>query len=415
MDLNLLQAELIDNPDDIEIAEDAMARHHYLGSKKLEGERMRYVIKDRGEWVAILFFEHATLHSRLRDEEIGWDLETRKRRNKYMTNNCRFLIGAQYKGIQNLGSKCLWLVERRISEDWQRRYGHPVLALETFVDPEKGYEGSCYKGAGWKNLGLTHGFTYKSGQISSHKHYFVKPLHAESYAALKGEWEHPLITGTRPVRGSSPNFVFDPNKIDFKSLRKVIAAIPDPRSAMGRRYEFVPVLCLIIAAALCGYTQFRQMRDWIAGLSPELRAKSGLRGDRTPSETMIATLLKRIQGEVLDEAFCRWLRKFGGPLAGKIISLDGKLQRATGHAVPKQKKFLNVIVQDLGIVIKQLPVAPAGMEQPEARQAVRELDVEGSIITADAIHTSVATAREIVKKKLSTSLLSKAITRCSQI
>lgn len=413
MDLNLLKAEVLDNPDDIELAEDALSRHHYLGSKRLEGKRMRYVITYRGEWVALLFFEEATLHSQVRDEEIGWDVETRKRRNKYMTNNCRFMIGAQYKGVQNLGSKCLWLVERRISEDWQRRYGHPILAVETFVDPEKGYEGSCYKGAGWKNLGLTKGYRYADGTVSSHKYYFVKPLHAESYAALRGEWEHPLITGARPVHGSSPNFVFDPNKIDFKSLRKVIASIPDPRAARGKRYEFVPMLSLIIAAALCGYTQFRQIRDWIAGLSPELRAKSGLRGDRTPSEAMIGTLLKRIQGEKLDEAFCGWLRKFGGSLAGKVVSLDGKLQRGTGPGVPKQKKFLNVIVNDLGIVIKQLPVSPRGMEQPEGRQAIRELDVEGSIITADAIHASAATAREVVKKKRVFSSLSKQISQLS--
>ena len=48
MDLNLLKAEIIDDPEDIEIAEDAMSRHHYLGSKKLEGERMRVCDHDEG-------------------------------------------------------------------------------------------------------------------------------------------------------------------------------------------------------------------------------------------------------------------------------------------------------------------------------------------------------------------------------
>ena len=37
MDLKVLRVELLDNPDDIEFAEDAMSRCHYLGSKKLEG------------------------------------------------------------------------------------------------------------------------------------------------------------------------------------------------------------------------------------------------------------------------------------------------------------------------------------------------------------------------------------------
>ena len=167
---------------------------------------------------------------------------------------------------------------------------------------------------------------------------------------------------------------------------------------MGLRYEFVPVLSLVIAAALCGYTQYRQMADWIANLSPELRVKAGMRGDRTPSESMIGSLLKRIEGEAFDEAFCCWLRNYGGPLAGKVLALDGKYQCATGSEQPK--KFLNVIVQDLGIVIKQVPISPAGLEQPEGQQAVESLDVAGSIVTADALYTSVPTAQLIIKKSV---------------
>ncbi|MBS3906349.1 MAG: hypothetical protein KGZ49_04840 [Syntrophaceae bacterium] len=34
---------------------------------------------------------------------------------------------------------------RRISRDWQEIYHHEVVWLETFVDPERGFSGTCYK------------------------------------------------------------------------------------------------------------------------------------------------------------------------------------------------------------------------------------------------------------------------------
>jgi hypothetical protein len=46
---------------------------------------------------------------------------------------------------------------RRISRDWQEMYHHEVVWLETFVDPERGFSGTCYKAANWISLGQTTG------------------------------------------------------------------------------------------------------------------------------------------------------------------------------------------------------------------------------------------------------------------
>ena len=38
----------------------------------------------------------------------------------------------------------------RLSVDWQERWGHPLAAVETFVDPQL-YQGTAYKVSGWTN------------------------------------------------------------------------------------------------------------------------------------------------------------------------------------------------------------------------------------------------------------------------
>ena len=52
----------------------------------------------------------------------------------------------------------LGLIARRIRADWQAKYGHPVYALETFVDRER-FQGTCYRAANWLRLGATQGRT----------------------------------------------------------------------------------------------------------------------------------------------------------------------------------------------------------------------------------------------------------------
>ena len=46
--------------------------------------------------------------------------------------------------------------DERISDDWQRVYGHPIWFLETFIDPEH-FRGTCYRAANWVLLGRTTG------------------------------------------------------------------------------------------------------------------------------------------------------------------------------------------------------------------------------------------------------------------
>ena len=412
LDINKIKIEKLEVPDDVELAGDLLSREHYLGNCKLQGEQMRYVATYRGKWVGILYFHHATRHSAERDKLIGWDLEVRSKRRKYISGNARFLILKEYTGVRNLGSKILSQVAERISKDWEKKYGHPLLALETYVDPDAGYEGSCYRGAGWEELGLTKGFVLPEGIRTSSKYYFIKNLHKDSYAALGGAFDHPLITGTRPLQGSSNNFVLDPNKLDFPKLRESLSEVKDPRSIMGRRYELLPILTLSVAAVLSGHTQYRQISDWIGTLPAEVRAKAKMRGDRVPSESMLSKLFRKLDAEQLESIIGQYLLKYHKNISEKVLSLDGKHVRATAGSASEHHRFLNVIVQDLGITIKQLHILPHSDERGEAATAIETLELEGVTVTADAIHTCASAARAIVKKKARFSSVSKIITDC---
>jgi len=63
-----------------------------------------------------------------------------------VVNNCRFLL-LPGRTVPNLASRVLSLTTKRLSADWQERYGHPLLVVETFADPKQ-YSGTLYSAGG---------------------------------------------------------------------------------------------------------------------------------------------------------------------------------------------------------------------------------------------------------------------------
>jgi hypothetical protein len=133
-------------------------RHHYLSHRSTVGENLQYLVQDRaGRPLACVLFGAAAWQCRARDQHIGWDAATRQRRLTYITNNTRFLM-VPWARVADLASHVLGRIARRLSKDWQRKYGHPIYLLETFVDTSR-FQGTCYRAANWQAVGQTTGRT----------------------------------------------------------------------------------------------------------------------------------------------------------------------------------------------------------------------------------------------------------------
>lgn len=154
-----------------------LQKHHYLGHRSTVGETIRYLVGDReGRPLSCVLFGAAAWAMRPRDEYIGWDHAQRADRLQWVTNNTRFLV-LPWVRVPNLASHILGLVSRRLRDDWTDRYGHPISALETFVD--RRFRGTCYQAANWRKLGQTTGRTRNGTPgkaLSSIKDVYLYPL-----------------------------------------------------------------------------------------------------------------------------------------------------------------------------------------------------------------------------------------------
>ena len=297
-----------------------MQAHHYLGAIPKIGETLWYVAVWCGQWVALLSFSAAAWKCAVRDRWIGWDYRHQYDRLKLVSNNSRFLILPDWH-YPNLATRTLSLCHRRLPGDWQRTFGHPLVLLETFVDPQR-FQGTLYKAANWSYLGNTKGFRRTAQGYSttaqSPKMVFVKPLQANARALLsRSILDQAYRTGVPKIMLTAEQMY---------SLPDVFIGITDPRRAQGRRHPLPAVMAIAAGANLCGMRGYKAISGWAKSLGQKARERFGCRRENgrrvVPSEYVIRDLLIRIDPAELDLALQRWNETHGEH--DESLAIDGK-------------------------------------------------------------------------------------------
>jgi hypothetical protein len=129
--------------------------HHYLGYTRPVGEHLKFIAFSRARPIACFAWGSAPRHLGPRDRFIGWTPQARRRNVNMIAINTRFLI-LPWVQVPHLASHLLAQMARTLASEWERVYCHPIVYLETFVDPAR-FKGTCYRAANWISLGLTTG------------------------------------------------------------------------------------------------------------------------------------------------------------------------------------------------------------------------------------------------------------------
>ena len=375
-----------------------MREHHYLGFQSLIGESLRYVAVYEDHWLALLGWAAAALKCKARDEWIGWTPTLKLKHLPLVANNCRFLILPEVKA-PNLASRILALNLKRLSDDWQAAYGHPIRLAETFVDPQF-YRGVCYRAAGWIFLGHTRGFAKRQDKYIHHgriKSVFVRPLHKDAAKTLADPCAQlelkPMITSMR----------LSDKHADL--LLKVLLTIPDSRMARGIRHHRLAILSIAICAIICGARSFDAIAQWGKACSQKtlkrLRCRKNPRTElyEPPSEPAIRRFLQSVDAQAIDLALMSWTQSIMGTRAA--ISIDGKTLKGARNSDGRQVKLLSAFLHNEGTVLAQEQVPSSTNEIKVVKKLLDPLPMEGCVATLDALHTQQETARYLVEEKKS--------------
>jgi hypothetical protein len=154
-----------------------LSQHHYLGYSRPVGEHLKYLALAQGRPLACLGWSSAPRQLNLRDQFVGAPKEAYRHHLAWIAYNTRFLI-VPWAKVPKLASHLLSRIARRLSDDWQSLYRHPIVLLESFVDRER-FRGVCYHAANWLRVGCSMGRGTKSKA-------------GDPPASIKELWVYPL-------------------------------------------------------------------------------------------------------------------------------------------------------------------------------------------------------------------------------
>jgi predicted transposase YbfD/YdcC len=217
-----------------------------------------------------------------------------------------------------------------------------------------------------------------------------------------------------------------------RCLREWLAGVPDPRSRLGRWHPLEFVLALAVCAfTAAGHDSPEAVAEWAAGCSQGTLAVLGGRRDpwgrqiRPPSVSTFSRVFSRIDAEAFNAALYGYLAAVPASPAGALPAItvhereqrraaraepgppgllpqaaaDGKTVRGAVRPDGSQVHLLSVFEVAAGQVRAQREIDVKTNEIPELAPAIAHLDLIGTVVTVDALHTQAETARHLVEDK----------------
>jgi len=184
--LSELRLDVVDTPAEAALYRQIMAHYHYLGDTPLAGAQMRYLIRCQTTVLGGMGLGASAWSVAARDRLIGWLPEQRQRQLHRIVNHSRFLL-LPWVRSPHLASHVLARLVHQLPHQWQARYGYRPVLLESFVEKDR-FEGTCYKAANWRCLGLTQGrgkLEKTHRQVLPVKWLFIYPLCSDFIEQLK--------------------------------------------------------------------------------------------------------------------------------------------------------------------------------------------------------------------------------------
>ena len=193
------------------------------------------------------------------------------------------------------------------------------------------------------------------------------------------------------------------------SLDEIVAHfqhLEDPRSLINRRHPLPSVIVIAVLAVLAGAKGPTAIARWASFKEEWLTSFLDL-PHGVPSKDVFRRLLMTLQPDVFEAAFAAWkatLREEAVARTGieqPILSIDGKTaRRSHDHAQGlKAMHCVSVWAGEYGLCLGQLACAEKSNEITAIPEVLKTVDIQGAIVTIDAMGTQTAIAAAIIAKK----------------
>lgn len=184
-----------------------------------------------------------------------------------------------------------------------------------------------------------------------------------------------------------------------QSLAEHFASLTDQRKPRGLRYALTPLLVLLVLARLCGANNPQETAEWVQYRAAWLKEALGLQWKRMPHHS---TFRRVLQAAIRLSELERIAGQFLGALAhsgGALLNMDGKTLRGTRRDRARQGLHLLALQQAReNMVTSQTALRAGENEISAAKRLLKKADLQGTIVSGDAIFAQKQLSRQIVNQ-----------------
>lgn len=185
----------------------------------------------------------------------------------------------------------------------------------------------------------------------------------------------------------------------IKFFDEYFEELEDPRDKRGLRHELRDILLIALLATICGADEFSEMEEYgksnVSFLNKILSLPNGI-----PSHDTFGRIFSLLCPEQFRKCFVNWVQSLCD-LTEEIVNIDGKALRHS-YDTKAGKSMIYMVsawANKNNLVLGQVKVTDKSNEITAIPKLLELLDLQGCVITIDAMGTQKEIAKQIVKQE----------------
>jgi predicted transposase YbfD/YdcC len=186
---------------------------------------------------------------------------------------------------------------------------------------------------------------------------------------------------------------------ELNGLMDAFNDLPDPRSERNQDHPLMSILFIAICAAISGANNWVEIEAYGKAKQTWLETLIAL-PHGIPSHDTFGRVFRWMNPQAFQERFLGWVRQVRSVTTGAVVAMDGKQMRGSkdGSCGKDGLYMVSAWAVEQGIVLGQRKVDEKSNEITALPELLEVLDLEGCIVTIDAMGCQTDIAEKIVKQ-----------------
>lgn len=190
------------------------------------------------------------------------------------------------------------------------------------------------------------------------------------------------------------------NQRQESSILAYFGDLADPRIERCKRHQLIDIIAVGICAVICGADSFVEMeefgiakREWFETF---LELENGI-----PSHDTFRRVFGKLKPVEFQRCFLAWIESAQQQTKGEVVALDGKALRGTFERTTDKSaiRMVSAWATTNSLVLGQVKTQEKSNEMTAIPALLRLLEIEGCIVTIDAMGCQREIVEQIIEQK----------------